>query len=163
MVNDDAMQWLTERTKATFDVVVVDFPDPNNVLAGQALHHSLLRPAQGSPHAQGGIAVIQSTSPLFARQSLLVHRRDAQGRRLHHRPYHAWVPSFGEWGYVLAAQGPLTPRHPLPDGLRFLSEDTLDTLYEFPKDMDQVPAEVNRLNNQVLVHSYEDEWRKWND
>jgi spermidine synthase len=29
-------------------------------------------------------------------------------------------------------------------------------------DMGPLPAEVNRLNNQVLVHYYEEEWRRWN-
>jgi spermidine synthase len=38
----------------------------------------------------------------------------------------------------------------------------MPTLFHFPKDMDQVPAEVNRLNNQVLVHYYEEEYRRWN-
>jgi spermidine synthase len=73
-----------------------------------------------------------------------------------------WVPSFGEWGYVLASASPLEARHPLPEGLRFLSDETMPTLFHFPKDMDRVPAEVNRLNNQVLVHYYEEEWRRWN-
>jgi hypothetical protein len=27
-----------------------------------------------------------------------------------------------------------------------------------PPDMARVPAEVNRLSNQVLVHTYEQEW-----
>ncbi|MCC6338139.1 MAG: hypothetical protein IT380_29610 [Myxococcales bacterium] len=58
--------------------------------------------------------------------------------------------------------GPLQLNQPLPDGLTFLSDDTLPTLFQFPKDMDQVPAEVNRPNNQVLVQYYEDEWRRWN-
>ena len=49
--------------------------------------------------------------------------------------------------------------------LRFggrVTTETLPALYLFPKDMEQVPAEVNRLNNQVLVRYYEDEWRRWN-
>ena len=53
-------------------------------------------------------------------------------------------------------------KHPLPDDLRFLSPDTMTQLFHFPRDMDEVPAEVNRLNNQVLVHYYEAEWRHWN-
>jgi spermidine synthase len=73
-----------------------------------------------------------------------------------------WVPSFGEWGYVLASRNDFETKHALPEGLAFLSEDTVPTLFQFPKDMSQVPAEVNRLNNQVLVHYYEDEWRRWN-
>jgi spermidine synthase len=28
----------------------------------------------------------------------------------------------------------------------------------FPKDMQRVPAQVNRLNNQILVKYFEEEW-----
>mgnify|MGYP000948519616 CR=1 FL=1 len=73
-----------------------------------------------------------------------------------------WVPSFGEWGYVLASVEPLETRHVLPTGLKFLNEETLPSLFQFPQDMGPVPAEVNKLNNQVLVHYYENEWKHWN-
>ncbi len=35
---------------------------------------------------------------------------------------------------------------------------TLPLLFDFPLDMARVPAEVNRLSNQVLVTTYEQEW-----
>ena len=60
------------------------------------------------------------------------------------------------------AHEPLLPHRPVPPGLRFLSEDTHASLFQFPPDMGPLPAEVNRLNNQVLVHYYEEEWRRWN-
>ena len=161
VVNDDAMQWLAER-RDVFDVVIVDFPDPNSFSLGK-LYTTRFYALLEARLAPGAVAVIQSTSPLFARRSFWCIDTTLKAAGFTTSPYHVWVPSFGEWGYVLAAKGPLTPRHPLPEGLRFLSEDTMDTLTSFPKDMDQVPAQVNRLNNQVLVHYYEDEWRKWND
>ena len=40
-------------------------------------------------------------------------------------PYHALVPSFGEWGYVLAGKRSPVPARPLPLGLRFIDEATL--------------------------------------
>ena len=48
----------------------------------------------------------------------------------------------------------------LPEGLRFLSVPDLPTLFNFPLDMTRVPTEVNRLSNQVLVQTFEDEWGK---
>ncbi|MGP1682689.1 MAG: DEAD/DEAH box helicase family protein, partial [Giesbergeria sp.] len=73
-------------------------------------------------------------------------------------PYHAHVPSFGEWGYVLASRRPWRLPESLPTGLRFLSVPSLPLLFDFPLDMARVPAEVNRLSNQVLVNTYEREW-----
>ena len=162
--NDDALRFLAERpADAKWDVAIVDFPDPNNFSLGKLYttrFYALLKGALGD----GGVAVVQSTSPLFARQSFWCVNHTLQASGYSTRAYHAWVPSFGEWGFVLAAPGStsLDARHPLPDGLRFLDDAALPTLFSFPKDMAEVPAEVNRLNNQVLVHYYEDEWKRWN-
>lgn len=160
VVNEDAMQWLTGHAER-FDVVIVDFPDPNNFSLGK-LYTTRFYALLKAHLAPGAVAVIQSTSPLFARQSYWCIDATLRATGFLTAPYHAWVPSFGEWGYVLASLEPMAIRHPLPDGLRFLDDDTVPTLFSFAKDMSAVPAEVNRLNNQVLVRYYEDEWRRWN-
>jgi spermidine synthase len=160
VINDDAMQWLTEH-RTRYDVVIVDFPDPNNFALGK-LYTTRFYALLKRHLADGGVAVIQSTSPLFARRSYWCIDATLQAAGLSTRAYHAWVPSFGEWGYLLASAQPIEEKHPLPQGLKFLSEATLPALYSFPVDMDRVPAEVNKLNNQVLVRYYEDEWRRWN-
>ena len=61
------------------------------------------------------------------------------------------MPSFGEWGFVLAGHTPYEPPQRLPEGLRFLSAATLPQLFDFPADMRPVEASPNRLNDQVLV------------
>ena len=48
----------------------------------------------------------------------------------------------------------------LPAGLRFLSTADLPALFDFSLDMARVPTEVNRLSNQVLVQTFEEEWGK---
>jgi spermidine synthase len=75
-------------------------------------------------------------------------------------PYHAHVPSFGEWGFIIASHRPWRLPDALPGDLRFLTPDTLPLLFDFPRDMARVPADVNRLSNQALVHTYEREWGK---
>jgi len=47
-----------------------------------------------------------------------------------------------------------------PKKNRFLTPETLPGLFVFPADMSRVPAEVNQLNNQILVRYFEIEWRK---
>jgi spermidine synthase len=75
-------------------------------------------------------------------------------------PYHANVPSFGEWGFVIASRRPYRLPTVLPAGLRYLDVPTLPLLFNFPLDMARLPAGVNRLSNQVLVTTYEHEWGK---
>ena len=102
--------------------------------------------------------MIQTTSPLVARQSYWTVATTIESVGLLATPYHANVPSFGEWGYIIASHRPWHLPQTLPDGLRFLTPQTLQLLFDFPKDMVRVPAEVNRLSNQVLVSTYEQEW-----
>ncbi|MBM4378551.1 MAG: polyamine aminopropyltransferase [Deltaproteobacteria bacterium] len=160
VVNADALQFLAEGD-ARYDVVVVDFPDPNNFSLGK-LYTTRFYGLLKSRMAPDGVAVIQSTSPLMARQSFWCVEATVAAAGFWTAPYHALVPSFGEWGYVLAAPSPREVVHALPPGLRFLDAQVLSSLSDFPPDMARLPSEVNRLNNQVLVRTYEEEWRRWN-
>ena len=95
--------------------------------------------------------MVQTTSPLVARRSFWTVVATIESVGLRATPYHAHVPSFGEWGCVLASRRPWRMPTELPRGLRFLDLPTLALLFDFPRDMARVPAEVNRLSNQVLV------------
>ncbi|GHD01069.1 polyamine aminopropyltransferase 1 [Pseudorhodoferax aquiterrae] len=158
VVNTDAFRWL-EETREIYDVVVVDFPDPTNFSIGKLYTNSFY--ALLDRHlAASGYAVVQSTSPLLARQSFWTVVQTIESVGLQTAPYHAHVPSFGEWGFVLAGRRPWRTPPQLPEGLRFLDRAGVAALFDFPRDMARVPAEVNRLSNQVLVNLYEDEWGK---
>jgi len=171
VVNTDAFQWLQDGAAATatangnkdsdgmFDVIVVDFPDPTNFAIGKLYTNSFYALLERRLSASG-YAVVQTTSPLVARQSFWTVVQTIESLGLRTAPYHAHVPSFGEWGFVIASRRPWHLPETLPEGLRFLSVPTLALLFDFPRDMARVPAEVNRLSNQVLVHTYEQEWGK---
>ena len=159
VVNADAFTWLKLSTEV-FDVIVVDFPDPTNFAVGKLYTQSFYSLLDQRLSASG-YAVVQTTSPLVARQSYwtVVHTLESVG--LQTAPYHAHVPSFGEWGFVIASRRPWRlPQAdaPWPEGLRFLNPQSLPLLFDFPQDMARVPTQVNRLSNQVLVHTYEAEW-----
>ena len=159
VVNADAFTWLQDSTDM-FDVIVVDFPDPTNFAVGKLYTQSFYALLEQRLSASG-YAVVQTTSPLVARQSFWTVVTTIESAGLHTAPFHAHVPSFGEWGYVVASRRPWrlpTADAPWPPGLRFLNPQTLALLFDFPPDMARVPAEVNRLSNQVLVHTYEAEW-----
>ncbi|WP_423459198.1 polyamine aminopropyltransferase [Ottowia sp. VDI28] len=156
IVNTDAFQWLQEG-QDTFDVIVVDFPDPTNFAIGK-LYTSSFYALLDQRLAASGYAVVQTTSPLVARKSFWTVVNTIKSVGLTARPYHAHVPSFGEWGFVIASRRPWRLPDALPPGLRFLDAASLPLLFDFPRDMARVDTEVNRLSNQVLVHTYEREW-----
>lgn len=156
VVNADAFAWL-EANAAHYDVIVVDFPDPTNFSIGKLYTQSFYRLVDEHLNA-GGYAVVQTTSPLIARKSFWTVATTIEAAGLATTPYHAHVPSFGEWGFILAGRRPYRMPTALPEGLRFLSVDDLPALFDFPLDMARLPTEVNRLSNQVLVQTFEDEW-----
>ena len=156
IVNTDAFQWL-QNGDEMFDVIVVDFPDPTNFSIGKLYTNSFYSLLSQRLSASG-YAVIQTTSPLVARQSYWTVATTIEAAGMRATPYHTNVPSFGEWGYIIASHRPWHMPTALPAGLRFLNLQTLPVLFDFPNDMARVPAEVNRLSNQVLVTTYEQEW-----
>ena len=156
IVNTDAFQWLQADTDM-FDVVIVDFPDPTNFAIGKLFTNSFYA-LLDQRLAASGYAVIQTTSPLIARKSFWTVVETIESVGLTAKPYHAHVPSFGEWGFVIASRRPWRMPEKLPENLRFLSLQSLPLMFDFPLDMARVPAQVNRLSNQVLVHTYEQEW-----
>jgi spermidine synthase len=156
--NEDALQWL-ERASDLFDFIVVDFPDPSNYSLGK-LYTSVFYRLLSRRLAPDGLAAIQTTSPLYARQSFWCVVTTIESAELVATPYHAMVPSFGEWGFIIAGRRPYAPPARYDLEHRFLTAETTRAMFQFPKDMERVPAEVNRLNNQILVRYFEREWRR---
>jgi spermidine synthase len=159
VVNADAFVWLDQNSDI-FDFAVVDFPDPNNYAIGKLYTAAFYRALERHV-SRHGMFVVQSTSPLFARQSFWSIVETLKRTGLKTYPYHVYVPSFGEWGFTLAAgsdAAPYAPPSSLPARLRFLAAPDVAQLFTFPRDMQAVMAEPNRLNDQVLVRYYEKEF-----
>ncbi len=156
IVNADAFGWL-EGSDAFFDVIVIDFPDPTNFSIGKLYTTSFY--ALVDRHlAADGFAVVQTTSPLVARRSFWTVASTLEAVGLTITPYHAHVPSFGEWGFIVAGRRPFRAPTALPPGLRFLTVEGFAALLQFPPDMARVPMPPNRLSDQSLVHTFEAEW-----
>ena len=156
VVNDDAFTWL-DRGKEQYDFAVLDFPDPSNFSLGKLYTTTFYRLLLNRLRP-GGTLVAQATSPLFARQSYWCIVTTLEQSGLNVAPYHVYVPSFGEWGFVLAGRAAPPVAASLPHGLRFLTLATIREMFDFPQDMSRVPVEPNRLHTQALVRYYEDEW-----
>lgn len=163
VTNADAFVWMETQIEP-FDVVVIDFPDPNNFALGKLYttrFYNLLK-SKIKPDTS---VVVQTTSPLIARKSFWCIVKTLESVGFTVKPYQTTVPSFGVWGYALAKLEPFeTPVKPVPDiELHFLNDNTFASIFEFPTDTSR-PAEeleINRLDNQALVRYYETEWRRF--
>lgn len=159
VVNEDAMIWI-ERERDRFDVAIIDFPDPSSFALGKLYttrFYRLLR-TRLNPDA---VVTVQCTSPLNAPRAYWCIVRTMEAAGLHVRPYQTTVPSFGVWGFALARQHAFDAPQHVNVATRFLDAPTLASMFVFPRDMAAVPVEINRLDNQMLVRYYEEEWGKW--
>jgi spermidine synthase len=163
VINNDAFVWLDNNEIEPFDIAVVDFPDPNNFALGKLYttrFYNLLK----SKLKPDSAVVIQTTSPLFARQSYWCIIKTMEAAGFFVKPFQTTVPSFGIWGYALAKIQPFETPSKLPENieLKFLNEQSLASMFVFPSDISRIEdVEINRLDNQALVRYYEAEWRRF--
>jgi spermidine synthase len=164
VTNADAFVWLDNDDGEIYDIAIVDFPDPNNFALGKLYttrFYNLLKTKLRHDSA----VVIQTTSPLIARDSFwcIIDTLSASGFTV--KPYHATVPSFGVWGFALAKMSPFETPSRAPQGvaLSYLNDQIFPAMFNLPTDISR-PAhaiEINRLDNQALVRYYETEWRRF--
>jgi spermidine synthase len=161
IINQDAMVWL-EGHKEQYDVVIIDLPDPSNFSLGKLYSVPFYRLL--SKHiAADGLMAVQSTSPYFAPNAFWSINATLKEAKLLTWPYHLYVPSFGEWGFVVASPKRLFE---LPTQYRastkYLDANNSSAMFVFPKDMAARDVEPNFLNTQVLVRYFETDWANAN-
>ncbi|MET3130194.1 spermidine synthase [Oxalobacteraceae bacterium GrIS 1.11] len=159
VINADAAIWL-QNNQDMFDAAIIDFPDPSSFALGK-LYSVPFYGIVKKHLAANGLMVVQSTSPFFAPHAFWTIDATLREVGLRTYPYHAYVPSFGEWGFILASpqldyRAPTSYRLPM----RYLNADTTREMFSFPPDMQPLPMAPNRLNTQSLVHEFEQDWRR---
>lgn len=158
--NKDAYIWLKDCPEK-FDVVLIDFPDPSNYSLGKLYSSSFYRTVRERLNP-AAVVVIQTTSPYFAPKSFWCINKTLMEIFPQVDAYHAYVPSFGEWGYSIAMNSFETNFNTVNQtvpGLRFYNYQ-YDTFNYFTKDMKVENVETNRLDNQILVRYFDEEWGK---
>jgi spermidine synthase len=160
VTNADAFMWLKEN-RDKYDCIIIDFPDPSGFSVGKLYTTAFYRLLQNAmtPNA---VAVIQSTSPYVAPKSFWCVSETLKAVGFHAVAYHNYVPSFGEWGYVMAMY---SEKYQIPDTFniekRYISKAVMEQMLQFPEDMKaHEKLEINKLNNQALVNYFEQEWGK---
>ncbi len=164
VVHRDAFAFLQEDT-TFYDVVLGDLPDPNNESVARLYTQSFFTMVR-QRLARGGIFATQATSPLFSRDAFWCVARTVEASGMRATPYHAYVPSFGEWGWVIARVGSRPPVPSLADlppsiPLRWGSVDALSAALRFPKDMERIDGPVCRLDRLEILGLYEQGIRDW--
>jgi len=98
----DAFKFVAGLGLGDWDVVLIDFPDPDQVEIAKLYSRDFYRALKRvmAPH---GIVAVQATSPYHAKEAFLCVGRTIESAGYSALPYHANVPSFGDWGWYIFA------------------------------------------------------------
>lgn len=157
----DAAVFLRNDT-AHYDLIIADLPDPSSESIARLYSTWFFKMARARLTTDGVFAT-QATSPYHTRDTYwsIYETLKASGYE-NLLPYHVNVPSFGEWGFILAAEQPgqLGYRSDVPT--RFLDERIISSMVYFPSDIAH-PGDVrpNRLDKPVLLDYFLEEWSDW--
>ncbi|KFC62967.1 polyamine aminopropyltransferase [Massilia sp. LC238] len=159
IINADAGIWL-QRQAGMYDVAIVDFPDPSSFALGKLYSvpfYGMLR----KHVAANGLIAVQSTSPFFAPNAYWTIEATLREVGLKTWPYHLYVPSFGEWGFIMASpQGRFVPPTSYRLPMRYLTGETTRAMFDWPPDMPRRQMVPNRLDTQSLVREFEEDWNQ---
>ncbi len=161
VLNIDADRFLSN-VMGKWNVVIIDFPDPSAIelvkLYSTAFYKKVRRIL-----AERGVIALQATSPYHAKESFLCIKRTLEAARMHTVPYHENVPSFGEWGWLLAWKD-VVPRAgeirrlkgvDIKVPTRYLTPEVFQRSLIFGKGALESPnTDVNTLMFPVLLNYY---------
>lgn len=160
--NKDAFSFLQSRRKL-YDLIIADLPDPNNTELARLYTREFYRLVRANL-SPDGIFVNQSTSPYFAKKAFWSIAATIASEFKRTLPYHGLVPSFGDWGFVLASRGEFDTERAanyLLDSTRYLDKALFKKIFIFEKDLLETSVEVSTLNRPVILSYYLDGWRNW--
>jgi len=150
-----------------YDVIIVDLPDPShpdlNKLYSVNFYARLNQLLAGD-----GLMAIQSTSPYHAKNAFISIGKTVNAAGfIHVEQYHDNVPSFGEWGWTIAAKQGASPLQRIKKLSGFQTKQSWLTLpmligaFDFPQGFYQNAEEIpiNYLGSHALYQLHQNAWR----
>jgi len=162
VVVGDAYKFITEK-HGKFDVIIADFSDPHDETISKLYtreFYILIKKIL----SDGGIFVTQSTSPLAAREAYWCINNTLRSVFSGTVPYHVYVPSFGDWGFVIASDKRILSAKDIDDEkIRFYSADEFRTEMRFQPDSEYIETKINTFDRPLLYQYYLHGWKNYED
>lgn len=153
----------------TFDVAILDFPDPSMVELAKLYSTDFYR-ALSQRLTPGALLSVQSTSPYHAKRAFLCIGKTLEAAGYRTLPYRQNVPSFGEWGWHLSWRDSVRREEMLariealdrlPVRTSYMTKETMKGAFAFGVGWLDSEQEVlpNTKLQPVLLHYYQRDWR----
>lgn len=160
VINKDAWQYLSEQGDV-FNLIIIDLPDPEGEdiakLYSVAFYERVARRL-----AADGVMITQATSPWFARRAFWSIGTTMEVVFDHVRPATVYVPSFGLWGFFIAAAHPLQNPVTIPFEGEYFNQNSISAVLTLPPDLPRLPVEVNRNQSLPIINYYREGWEALN-
>ena len=103
---------------------------------------------------------VWASSPYFARQAFWSVEQTVKAAGMVPVAYHAWVPAFGDWGFMLMTREPVQwERLKGQPRAKFLDDAQLAVARQFAPDTARVPVQPNTLGRPVIAGYYRTGWQ----
>jgi spermidine synthase len=160
---NDAMQYLVQNSQL-YDVIIADLPDPSNESLSRLYSKSFYKLIANNL-SHDGIFVAQATSVYHTNKAFwCIEETLQQSPFLIVVPYHVYVPSFGDWGFVLASKMPLAVND-WPFCVReakFLNADQWSKMLHFENDiLKPKDIKASNIDDALLLKYFLEDWNKW--
>ena len=144
VINEDAFTFLLKDNKQKYDAIFADFPDPRNVEIAKLYSKEMYLLIKKSLKTNW-IFTTQAWNAFFTKESYWCIYKTVQSIWEKPFAYHAYLPSFGDWGFVWFKKWAKIEK---------LTWDYI--LKNFDKDylVDLNKIRENDLDNEIIVNYY---------
>jgi len=152
-----------ETARGKYNVILVDFPDPGSIELAKLYSREFYLKLSHVLSEKGMVAV-QATSPYHAKEAFLCIVRTMEAAGFATLPYHDNVPSFGDWGWILAWKKQAMTRKTVENRVasmdigvktRYISPEVFKSALVFGKGrLESRNREINTLMHPVILDLY---------
>ncbi|MEW6348138.1 MAG: polyamine aminopropyltransferase [Thermodesulfobacteriota bacterium] len=151
--HDDAFVFVRQ-SRDKFQRVIIDLPDPHNEGLCKLYSAEFYKMLSGCMD-QGAMLTTQSSSPFYTREVFWSIAKTLQAAGFSTHSYHVAIPTFGIWGFTLAAKdGPAPNDFKITVPTRFLTRETMVAASIFGRDVGPTEVPVNTLFEPKLYQLY---------
>ena len=162
IINSDAFKYI-ENSDKIFDIIIIDLPDPNNSSLARLYSREFYKLVK-KKLAKQGLVVSQSTSPYFSPEAYwCVNETFKAAGYKYTYPYHVYVPSFGDWGFIMASDVKYDINNfKLGVETKYLDNETYKKAFVIEKDIKRNNIKFSTLDKPAILDYYLQGWRYWN-
>ena len=108
--------------------------------------------------------VTQATSPFYSTEAYWCINESIKAAGFKNTyPYHTYVPSFGDWGFILASNVKYDiSKINIDRETKYIDNDIIKNAFKLEKDIQRGNIEYSTLDKPKILEYYLNGWRYWN-